>query len=761
MRKSKHTPYLSQVFFRILLFRLFIPFIIITFLVTSVIAFLGVKNLESHQKQVAQSMAHIAEYYLDHGGRILDAIAHVDETEGTDNIQIFIKSTWESYGYFETIYCLDKDNKITSMMPYDPRYTGIDMTNLPDFKSKGKSTNLIISRPFISLRTGYPTVYLVRPLSNGGAVIGELNLNLFQKEILNIKGNDFVFITDQTGMLIAHPSVALVQQQTNLSNLGIFKGAMRGKYNAMYSYNGEEVIATASEVEKTGWIVIDQVPLYVFFSSYAWSFGIALSALIVICIALVWNLRKQLQQYVTTPLEQLTKRTHKLALGTYSEANMITSPPATFIELKKLLVDFQFMSKNLQLREKSLKESEDRYRGLVDRLRIGVFRAKSNGEVLDVNPMLAIILANPFQELMKDNIIDFFNESIIESKYNHFTKENVCNLSGIETKIKRCDGTIIWVQIDSHIVIDYEGNEKFFEGTIQDITERKLTEAKIKEQQQLLLKAEIEQREVLEKSLVMKDEFISLISHEFKTPLNVIYSAIQLMECVYFDKVPNRVQELIGNIKQNTFRQLRLVNNLLDITRMNSGNIKLNMKNVDLVYISKAIIESIEVYAKQKNIEITFMSNVESLLIYTDEEKYERIILNLLSNAMKFTESQGKISITLDENIKSNTVQIKVSDSGIGIPKEKQEIIFQKFGQVDNNLSRQAEGTGIGLFLVKLLVNALGGTIEVKSEIAEGTTFIINLPIKMGEKENSAETELDIENKLVTEIKIQFSDIYF
>ena len=136
------------------------------------------------------------------------------------------------------------------------------------------------------------------------------------------------------------------------------------------------------------------------------------------------------------------------------------------------------------------------------------------------------------------------------------------------------------------------------EGSIQDITERKQTEAKVKEQQELLINAEREKREVLEKSLVMKDEF--------KTPLNVIYSSIQLIKCVYLDKIPSRVQELMGNIKLNTFRKLRLANNLLDITKMTSGEVKLNTRNIDIVSLSKSIVNSAEPYANQKNIEVLF-----------------------------------------------------------------------------------------------------------------------------------------------------------
>ncbi len=337
---------------------------------------------------------------------------------------------------------------------------------------------------------------------------------------------------------------------------------------------------------------------------------------------------------------------------------------------------------------------------------------------------------------------------------------NIWNIGNLQTQLRRHDGTVIWVHINSNIVYDNEGRYKYLEGSMEDITERKHIENKIREQQELLFKSEKEKREALEKALVMKDEFISLISHEFKTPLNVIYSAIQLIECVYSNQISDRVKELIENIKQNTFRQLRLTNNLLDITRLNSGQFKLHMKNVDIVFLTKLIVESVELYANQKNIKIHFKSNLNSKIISIDDEKYERIILNIISNSIKFTESGGKITVILSENKKSNLIQIEISDTGIGIPKDKQELIFERFGQVDSNLSRQAEGTGIGLALVKLLVDALEGSIELESELNVGSTFIIRLPEKKELIDSEIQPFLDVDNRLINEIKVEFSDIY-
>lgn len=764
MKKGEDAPNLRQVVLHLLLFRLFLPLMFVGLIANVGIAYLGEQNLVKQQNQVIESISHIVDHHIDQGERMLDAVARVAEMPGKSNLPIFMKSTWEAYGYFETIYFLDKDNKITLMMPYNPRYAGLDMSNLPDFKKNGDSKSISISRPFISLCTGDPTVYLIRPLSGGGYLIGELNLGLFQQEITNIvdtSGKDSIFIMDETGKLLAHPNYAMVEQQFNMSNLEIFHSLLEKKSNAFYMYNGSTVIGSAARAKRTGWIIVDQVPLYVFFSSYALTMGLTLLVSLIIWIILVRSLRKQLHQNVITPLEQLSKWTNEVIVEKYSQYNSLSSIPTNFAEVNKLAADFQFMSFSLQVRATALQESEGRYRGLFDRVPVGLFRTTITGQILDVNPMVVFILGYPNQEeLFKVNIIDLLATTQEDNRQVEFMIENKCNQSSFETQLQGYDGRSIWVHISINIVCNPKDNEQYLEGSMQDITERRHTENKIKEQQGLLLKAEIEQRETLEKALVMKDEFISLISHEFKTPLNVIYSAIQLIECVYFNQISDRIKELIGSIKQNTFRQLRLANNLLDITKLNSGQFKLNVKNIDIVFLTKVIAQSVELYANQKDINISFSSNVESRTISIDEEKYERIVLNILSNAIKFTQNGGRVTVTLNENKVLNLIQIKVTDTGVGIPKDKQKLIFERFGQVDSNLSRQAEGTGIGLSLAKLLVAILEGTIEVESELGVGSTFIINLPAKEKILENKTEECLDFDNRLVNEIKVEFSDIY-
>jgi signal transduction histidine kinase len=279
------------------------------------------------------------------------------------------------------------------------------------------------------------------------------------------------------------------------------------------------------------------------------------------------------------------------------------------------------------------------------------------------------------------------------------------------------------------------------------------------EGQENLLKAEKAEIEALEMAMKRKDEFLATIAHEFKTPLTVINAAIQTMESLYGSQMSDNVKKYLRKIRSNTFRQLRLVNNLLDITRFNAGHFKMQRKNLDIVFLTRAITESVELYANEKGVELLFSSDIERREMAIDEEKYERILLNLLSNAIKFT-PKGK-SIHVNVSCKKREAVITVKDEGIGIPEDKLELIFERFGQVDSFLSREGEGTGIGLALVKTLVSGLGGTIAVSSEVGKGSTFTLSLPLtKLREKKAETDPECTQNNRLVQAVAIEFSDIY-
>lgn len=308
-------------------------------------------------------------------------------------------------------------------------------------------------------------------------------------------------------------------------------------------------------------------------------------------------------------------------------------------------------------------------------------------------------------------------------------------------------------------IYDESGNLDKAVLNSRDITEQVKKDKTIEYHRKIALKAEMEKREALEKAIAMKDEFLSLISHEFRTPLNVISTAIQTLNLLCSSELSDRSKKYINIIRQNTFRQLRLVNNLLDITRADAGRIKIHKKNVDIVFMTNSIVESVYTYASQKGVAVIFESSIEKKIIAMDDEKYERILLNLLSNAIKFT-STGKL-ITVRLRSFNNNIRIQVKDNGIGIPEDKLGVIFERFGQVDSCLSRQAEGSGIGLSLVKRLVDSLGGSISVKSKEGKGSTFTILFPNEKVSEETDTSQKADLlDNRLVQVTTVEFSDIY-
>ena len=259
-----------------------------------------------------------------------------------------------------------------------------------------------------------------------------------------------------------------------------------------------------------------------------------------------------------------------------------------------------------------------------------------------------------------------------------------------------------------------------------------------------------------------KSQFFANLSHEIKTPINIIYSCIQLLEVnkINGEKALSDAYNKYDNtLKQNCYRLLRLVNNLVDMTKIDSGYMKLIFINCEIVSLVEDITLSIIPYVESKNINIVFDTYIEELEIRCDPESMERVILNLLSNAIKFTNNDGNISVIVEADDKY--VFIRVKDDGIGISKDIREDIFNRFVQEDKSLNRKNEGSGIGLALVKSLVELHDGEVYLE-DVSEGSEFVVKLPnIKINEEVNNHSRVIDVESKpLVQKINIEFSDIY-
>jgi PAS domain S-box-containing protein len=408
-------------------------------------------------------------------------------------------------------------------------------------------------------------------------------------------------------------------------------------------------------------------------------------------------------------------------------------------------------SKRIYIEEILLK-NEDCYSLLIENSREAIF-VHRNGEVIFVNESaVRLVGLNTQDELLGRNILDFIDVEDSKSIKGKFEKihQEKSTLLNFEGKMFKPDGEIVDVQ-NTSTYFTYAGKPTIL-SIIHDITPEKQVEKlqlDIEKNLQLL-------NETIEFNKLITELFTN-ISHELKTPLNVIFSAVQVLNLYnntegFLDKK----DKYLLIMKQNCYRLTRLINNFLDVAKVDSGFLKLSMANLNIVSVIEDITLSISSYVENKQVQLIFDTDVEEKIMPFDPDKIERIMLNLLSNAIKYTNCGGEILVTLTD--KGDSILISVKDTGIGIPEDKLKFIFERFAQIDKTLKRPCEGTGIGLTLVKSFVKMHEGSIEIKSKLDIGSECLIELPVKVLEEEcieEGFQYETNIER-----INIEFSDIY-
>ena len=263
-----------------------------------------------------------------------------------------------------------------------------------------------------------------------------------------------------------------------------------------------------------------------------------------------------------------------------------------------------------------------------------------------------------------------------------------------------------------------DGTEKYFQITLNSIDSSDISNIKYHNVITFSDITELKQQEIL------KDDFFNMVSHELRTPITLIKSSLQALETICKDEITIKMKKYLNMMNKNSSRLLKLINNILDLSKAESGYMSPVVTYFDIVVITEDIVTSINVHANhKKNIQVIFEPNIEEAYLFFDKDMYEKILLNLLSNAIKFTPNNKFVYVDLI--VKDQSFVLKVRDQGVGIPDDKLKDIFDKFVQVNSVLSRGAEGSGIGLSLVKKFVDILDGSIVLESIIGVGTEFIL------------------------------------
>jgi signal transduction histidine kinase len=286
-----------------------------------------------------------------------------------------------------------------------------------------------------------------------------------------------------------------------------------------------------------------------------------------------------------------------------------------------------------------------------------------------------------------------------------------------EVRINRNDGQYGWVLVS--VVPRYTATGLFmgFVGSGIDITDKKLLEESLE-------KAKVTAEDLNRR----KSEFLSMMSHELRTPLNSIIGYSSIIQNNMAGPLNDNQSKFIQNVVYSGKHLLNLVNDLLDLSKVEAGKMKITVSQFDLPVLVQDVQSMLNDLAHRKNITLTFSIQPGITTVQADPERFKQILINLITNGIKFNRPGGEVRVRLFKRDDDAWLIGQVQDSGIGIPKSKFANLFGKFYQVDTSPARSNEGSGLGLALTKELIELHGGTIEVDSEEGVGTTFTFRLP---------------------------------
>lgn len=366
--------------------------------------------------------------------------------------------------------------------------------------------------------------------------------------------------------------------------------------------------------------------------------------------------------------------------------------------------------------DEALRESEERYKKLVENFPSAIALHR-DGKIVFVNDAIKTTLAGSSKrDFINNNILDLISgpqKEIIEEQFNQIQSNRV-DITGIETQMIRLDGKIIDVEMAS-IPLFFDKKNTVL-TVFKDITPRKQVEKD--------LVVALKQAEESDK---LKSSFLANMSHEIRTPMNGIIGFADLLRKEALTQ--KDIYRYVDIIKMSADRLLGIINDIIDISKIEAGVINISREIFDLHELLVNIYEFFLPQAEKKGLELFLQPPLTpGLMLNSDKSKVGQILTNLLSNAMKFTR-KGQIRIEYNLNTKKDMVEIRVSDSGIGIPPTQIEMVFERFRQADHYLHDFKEGTGLGLSICKGFTEALSGDIWAESELEKGSVFHLELPL--------------------------------
>ena len=403
------------------------------------------------------------------------------------------------------------------------------------------------------------------------------------------------------------------------------------------------------------------------------------------------------------------------------EPEILTSKVTVFVDLFKKTEEVKRQAAQLAAVNGELRASEERFRSLSACSPVGIFLSDITGRCTYMNPRCQAICGLKFEENSAASWLQSVHPEDRErvlanwAAYTHEGREY-----SDEFRLQTPAG-VIWTTVRSSPMLSDKGELISHVGTVEDITHRVQAEESRAE-----FIREQEARRQAEAANRMKDEFLATLSHELRTPLNSMLGWAKLLRTRKFDETTTA--RALETIERNAKLQSQLIEDILDVSRIIRGKVRLNLHPVNLVPAIEAAIDSVRLAAEAKSIELEALFDASVDLVSGDSARLQQIVWNLLTNAIKFTPEGGKVLVRLDRA--GDYAQIQAIDTGIGISTEFLPFIFDRFRQADSTTTRSQGGLGLGLAIVRHLVELHGGSIHAQSQgEGKGATFTVKLPL--------------------------------
>ncbi len=360
------------------------------------------------------------------------------------------------------------------------------------------------------------------------------------------------------------------------------------------------------------------------------------------------------------------------------------------------------------------------YRDMFQNALWGIFQTTADGQYLQANPALARIYGYDSPEEMLSLLTNIERQLYVDpNRRGEFVRlmNERKMLSGFESEIYRQDGNVIWITENCREVRDADGKLLYYEGTVEDITARKVAENELRVAK---IQAEAANR--------AKSTFLANMSHELRTPLNAILGFAEIIKDQLLGAMGDeRYAEYALHIHSSGTHLLEVINDILDMTKIENGHVKMHEEHLDVAEIMGSCARLIAEAAHRDEVTLDISMPKAPLTLRADAKRLKQVLLNLLSNAVKFTPAGGKVTFKAHRQPGSAAVFI-VQDTGIGMTTSQIAKALEPFQQVDNSMTRRYEGTGLGLPIARSLSELLGGKLSINSGTGRGTTVTIVLP---------------------------------